>query len=96
VVFLLDTNAISTLMREEARIVAWLSSVRPDDSVVICTIVRGEILFGLGRRAEGRRRADLETKAQKLLTLLPCEPIPLGAGDLYASVKLTQQRRGLS
>jgi predicted nucleic acid-binding protein len=26
---------------------------------------------------------------------LPCEPIPLGAGDLYASVKLAQQRRGL-
>jgi predicted nucleic acid-binding protein len=76
VIFLLDTNAISALMREEARIVAWLSSVRPDDRVVICTVVRGEILFGLGKLAEGRRRADLETKAQKPLTVLPCGTDP--------------------
>jgi predicted nucleic acid-binding protein len=30
------------------------------------------------------------------LAALPCEPIPSAAGDLYANVKLVQQRRGLS
>ena len=74
---------------------AWLSSISADDRVVICTVVRGEILFGLGRLATGRRRAALEAKARGLFAALPCEPIPAAAGDLYADVKMAQQQRGL-
>ncbi len=93
-VFLLDTNAISALMREDPRMAAWLSSVGRDSRVVTCTIARGEILFGLRRLAQGRRRVELEGKALKVLAALPCEPIPSSAGDHYASVKLDQQLRG--
>lgn len=75
---------------------SWLSSVPPDDQVVTCTIARGEILFGLGRMAQGRRQAELEAKAEKVFAALPCEPVPPGAGDHYARVKLAQQRRSLS
>ena len=75
---------------------SWLSSVGPADSVVTCTIVRGEILFGLERLAQGRRRAELDAKAQKVLAALKCEPIPPVAADHYASLKLAQQQRGLS
>jgi predicted nucleic acid-binding protein len=56
VVYLLDTNAISHLMREDTRMASWLSTLRGEDRVVICTIARGEILFGLGRLAQGRRQ----------------------------------------
>lgn len=94
-VYLLDTNAISALMREDPRMVSWLSSVQPDDRVVTCSIVRGEILFGLGRLPQGQRRAALEAKAQTPFAALPCEPVPPAAGDWYATVKLTQQRLGL-
>lgn len=94
-IYLLDTNAISALMREDTRMAAWLSSLLADDRAVINTITRGEILFGLGRLAQGRRRAELEAKAQKVFAALPCEPIPPAAGDLYASLKLVQQSRGL-
>ena len=69
--------------------------MQPDDRVVTCSIARGEILFGLGRLAQGQRRAALEAKAQTVLAALPCEPIPPAAGDHYASVKLAQQRLGL-
>ena len=95
-IYLLDTNAISALMRADARMASWLSSVRADDRVAICTITRGEILYGVGRLAAGRRRADLEAKARRLFAELPCEPVPPSAGDSYANVKLAQQRRGLS
>ena len=71
---------------------SWLSSVGPESRVVICTIGRGEILFGLERLAQGRRRTELEGKARNLLAVLPCEPIPPAAGDLYALVKIAQQR----
>ena len=93
-IYLLDTNAISALMRADARTESWLSSVRVDDRVVMCTIARGEILFGLARLAPGRRRAELEAKAQNLFAALPCEPIPPGAGDFYARLKITRQSRG--
>jgi predicted nucleic acid-binding protein len=95
VIYLLDTNAIGALMREDTRMGSWLSSLLADDRAVINTITRGEILFGLGRLAQGRRRAELEAKAQTLFAVLPCEPIPPAAGDRYASLKLVQQSRGL-
>jgi predicted nucleic acid-binding protein len=95
VIYLLDTNAISALMRAESRMATWLSSVRADDRVVICTIARGEILFGLGRLAQGRRRAELEAKAQNLFAALVCEAIPSAAGDFYANLKIARWSRGL-
>ena len=94
-IYFLDTNAISALMREDTGMALWLSSFRVDSRVVICTITRGEILFGLGRLAQGRRRAELEAKAQQLFAALPCEPIPPAAGYLYASLKVAQQTRGV-
>jgi predicted nucleic acid-binding protein len=95
VIYLLDTNAISALMRADLRMASWLSSIEPDDRVVVCTITRGEILYGLERLAPGRRRSELEGKAASLFGVLPCEPVPSAAGDRYAEVKSSQQRRGL-
>ena len=93
-IYLLDTNAVSALMREEARMASWLSSRGVDDRLVICTVTRGEILFGLERLAQGRRRTELEAKAGSLFDALPCEPIPPAAGDICAKTKASQQRRG--
>jgi predicted nucleic acid-binding protein len=95
VIYLLDTNAISALMRTDARMASWLSTIGVNDRVVICTIARGEILFGLERLPPGRRRTELEVKAGQLFAVLPCEPIPAAAADRYAKVKASQQRRGL-
>lgn len=81
-------------MREDERMANWLS-ISPDDRVAICTITRGEILFGLERLPGGRRRTELEEKATRLFAVLPCEPIPAAAADRYANVKASQQRRGL-
>jgi len=96
VIFLLDTNAISDLMKAEARLEKWLSSLRDEDRLVTCVIARGEILFGLARLAEGRRRLELEQKAANILAALPCESIPERAAEFYAHAKCVQQRRGLS
>jgi predicted nucleic acid-binding protein len=83
-------------MRADVRMASWLASIGADDRVAICTITRGEVLFGLERLAQGRRRSELEAKAGKLFAVLPCEPLPAAAGDRYANVKIAQQRRGLS
>ena len=73
---------------------AWLPSVGIDDTVVMCTISRGEILFGFERLPRGRRRIELEEKARKVFASLPCEPILPAAGDQYANVKSLLERRG--
>jgi len=59
VIYLLDTNSISLLMREDARMATWLSSVSADDRVVICTIARGEALFVTAGALSPSPRASL-------------------------------------
>jgi tRNA(fMet)-specific endonuclease VapC len=95
VIYLLDTSAISALMRAGTAMASWLSSIGSDDRVVTCAIARGEILFGIERLAPGRRRTDLEATAAKIFAALPCKSVPSVAGDRYAEVKISQQRRGL-
>jgi predicted nucleic acid-binding protein len=94
--YLLDTNAISDLMRATPRIENWMAGLDEDDRVVSCTIVRGEVLCGIGKLPEGRRRTELEQAGHQFLASLRCEPVPKRAGDFYAAVKLARQQRGLT
>jgi predicted nucleic acid-binding protein len=96
VIALLDTSAFSDLMREDAQTLARLAGLSQEDRVVICSIVRGEILHGIERLPAGKRRQALAAKAAQLFALVPCEPVPEAAGDHYARVKLARQERGLS
>jgi tRNA(fMet)-specific endonuclease VapC len=94
--FLLDTTAFSDLMREHPKLGARLATVALTDRVLICTVVRGEIQYGIERLPTGKRRHVLESKAFKLFSVLPCEPVPEKAGDYYAKVKLARQLKGLT
>ncbi len=71
--FLLDTNAFSDLMREHPKIDAHLSNIPLAERVVICSVVRGEIRYGIERLPEGKRRQELEVKAARLFAILPCD-----------------------
>jgi len=96
VIYLLDTNAISDLMRGSLRIENWMAGLDRRDRVVTCAIVRGEILFGIARLPSGRRRAELEETSRQFLAALRCEPVPERAADFYAAVKLARHQRGLA
>jgi len=94
--FLLDTNAVSALMREDHGLEEWLFSLPAGDTVVLSTIVRGEVLFGIERLPDGRRRADLDAKARRLFSALECESIPPAAADCYSRANAAQRRLGLA
>jgi predicted nucleic acid-binding protein len=96
VTYLLDTNAISDLMRGAPRIETWIAGLNETDTIITCTIVRGEILFGISRLPEGRRRAELEQAGHDFLAAFHCEALPERAGDIYAAVKVTRRQRGLT
>jgi tRNA(fMet)-specific endonuclease VapC len=94
--YLLDTNAFSDLMREHPAFDKHLARLAENDSLVICPVVRGEILFGLEKLETGKRRQELETKAKKLFAVISCGSIPEIAADHYAQVKISRQKKGLA
>jgi len=94
--FLLDSNAFSDLMRKHPKVESRLAALEPEDKVVTCPIVRGEILYGIERLPEGRRRVELAKQAGPLFESIRCEPIPAAAGDAYARIKRAREREGLA
>ena len=58
----LDTNVISEVVRSTPndRVVAWLMSLTGD--VAITSVTFAELLAGVGRLPDGRRKAELSTR----------------------------------
>jgi tRNA(fMet)-specific endonuclease VapC len=73
---------------------ARVAELQPTDLLLTCVVVRGEVLYGLARMAPGRRRLDFEARAANLFSRVPCEPVPVPAGDIYARIKLDAERQG--
>ena len=92
--YLLDTTMFSALMRRDAKVRARVAALAPTDRVVICTITRGEVLYGLARLPEGKRRSALEAEAMHLFGQVLCVSVPEAAADQYASIKWETERRG--
>ena len=92
--YMLDTTTLSDLMREHPQVEARIARLSPPDRVCINTIVRGEVRYGLARMAQGRKRRNLEAKANQLFAVLPCESIPEAAGDHYGHIKRDAEIRG--
>jgi len=95
VTYLLDTTSFSAMMRRNAAIRARASALAPTDRAVICVITRGEVLYGLARLPQGKRRNDLETEAIRVFRELPCLSVPEEAGDRYAQLKRQLEQVGL-
>ena len=93
-IYLLDTTPFSALVKEHPRAKTRLSNLGATHRVVICTVVRGEVLYGLELMPRGRRKLELERKIEDLLSILPCLPIPEEAADYYARIKRGTERKG--
>jgi len=93
--YLLDTSIFSLMVKENPRVKTYLASLSATDRLVLCSIVRGEVLYGLELMAQGKRRRGLEAKVRELFAMIPCEPIPEGAGNQYARIKRETERKGM-
>ena len=94
--YLLDTSTCSLLMQDNSRVKGRLDSLTESDYHFTCPIVKGEILFGIGRLPSGKRRQDLEQRANELFATVPCDPIPENVADVYAQIKIAGEQRGKS
>jgi len=94
VTYLLDTTTFSALMRRDTKVRARVAALAPTDRVAICTITRGEVLYGLVRLPEGKRRSALEAEAMYLFGEVVCLAVPEAAADQYTSIKRETERKG--
>ncbi|SPK70547.1 VapC ribonuclease Y4jK (plasmid) [Cupriavidus taiwanensis] len=64
----LDTNVLSELMRAQAEpaVVDWLDRQTPD-SLVITAVTVAELLYGIARLPDGRRKTGLREAALQML-----------------------------
>ena len=93
--YLLDTSTCSLLMAHAPDVTSHFDSLSDlNDYLFTCTIVRGEILFGIQRLPIGRRRQILENQAINLFQGLPCLAVPKEAADDYAPMKNYAEQHG--
>ncbi len=92
--YLLDTTVFSAMMRREPAIRGHIEMLAPADRVMICTITRGEIRYGLDRLPRGKRRRNLEAEAAFLFSQLPCLAVTEAAANHYARIKRQAERKG--
>jgi len=91
---LLDTNAVSDLMRDHPQLKSRIA--KHPDPVVTSVIALGEIRHGLNRLPAGKKRNDLEARAQTTLALLTIEPVLEPIADTYGRLKASLESQGLN
>ena len=94
--YLLDTSTCSLLMQDNSRVKGRFDSLTESDYYFTCPIVKGEIMFGIVRLPQGKRRQDLEQRANELFATVPCDSIPDTVAPVYAQIKIALQEQGMS
>lgn len=91
--FVLDTNAVSALMRGDGAIVARLAQAEPDD-VAVPQPVWAEIAYGIERLPKSKRRGGLQARFKRLRSTLPHATWTDAVTDRFGDVKARLERAG--
>lgn len=91
--YVLDTNAVSALMKGSQAVVERLAAESPLD-VAIPQPVVAEIAFGIERLPRSRRRASLQSRFELLCSELQRAEWTDAVSQAYGRIKATLERRG--
>jgi tRNA(fMet)-specific endonuclease VapC len=91
--YVLDTNAVSALMKGSAAFIERLAATEPT-AVSIPQPVVAEIAFGIERLPRSKRRAALQARFDLLCAELPRAEWTDLVSQMYGRVKATLERRG--
>lgn len=91
--YVLDTNAVSALMRGDEAVVKRLASHVPAD-VAIPQPVIAEIAYGIERLPRSRRRRLLQSRFDLVCSEIPRTAWTDTVSQAYGRVKATLERRG--
>lgn len=91
--YVLDTNAVSALMKGSATVVERLAAIEPAE-VAVPQPVLAEIAFGIERLPRAKRRAGLQARFDLLSAELPRAEWTDLVSQAYGRIKATLERRG--
>ena len=93
-IYLLDTSIVSRLMRRDEIVGRRLEGIGKQNTLSISAITRGEILYGIERLPEGKRRDALSAEAERQFAALVCEHITERSAAHYAVLKRNTEQAG--
>ena len=91
--YILDTNAVSALMKGAAAVVERLAATAPAD-VAVPQPVLAEIVFGIDRLPRSKRRAALQSRFDLISAELPRAEWTDVVSEMFGRIKATLERRG--
>jgi tRNA(fMet)-specific endonuclease VapC len=91
--YVLDTNAVSALMRNDGSVVARLRAVAPVD-VAVPQPVFAEIAYGIERLPRSRRREHLQARLDLLRSQLRRIDWTDEVSDRFGAIKAALERKG--
>lgn len=92
-IYVLDTNAVSALMKGSAAVVERLAATAPAD-VALPQPVLAEIAFGIERMPRSKRRATLQARFDLISAELPRAEWTDVVSRTFGRIKATLERRG--
>jgi tRNA(fMet)-specific endonuclease VapC len=92
--YVLDTNAVSALMRGDAAAIERLSRVQKQD-VSVPQPVLAEIAYGLERLSRSKRRENLTHRYSLIVDELARTPWTDDVSERFGAIKATLERRGV-
>jgi len=93
VIYLLDTNAVSGLMKGSETVVERLAATKPAD-VAVPQPVLAEIAFGIERLPRSKRRAALQSRFDLISAELPRAEWTDVVSRMFGRIKAILERRG--
>src|SRR5437016_6293142 len=92
--YLLDTNALSDLIRDHPKIRTNLNTHRGPKFTSVINV--GEIRYGLERLPAGKKKSDLERRAKAVLKVMGIEAITEPVAEEYGRLKRSLELQGIS
>ena len=91
--YVLDTNAVSALMKGDARVVRRLGMLNRGDAAIPQPAI-AEIAYGIERLPRSKRRSALEDRFELVRTELARSPWTDAVSERFGSIKATLERKG--
>ena len=92
-IYVLDTNAVSALMKGTTAVIERLAATAPAD-VSVPQPVLAEIAFGIERLPRSKRRAALQSRLDLISAELPRAEWTDAVSQMFGRIKATLDRRG--
>ena len=91
--YILDTNAVSALMRGDQRLIERLRNVDRSE-VAVPQPVLAEIAYGVARLPRSRRRTELEGRADIIRSEIPRADWTDAVSSAFGTIKASLERSG--